>query len=159
MVVFYVLIKLVIIMIILGMIVFTSPAGLGVRESIFIFLMQGSIDSIYLLNFIVISRLIYFISDIFILIMGNLIFKNEKKNLLREALMTLTPDEDFSIFVEAFLVAVLFFQMVVRSDDLGAAETCCGCCSTTNFWFSDFCLPMLQPTNSKTPLIFKILWR
>ena len=69
----YELVSVYIVSTILGMIVFTSPAGLGVRESIFIFLMQGSIDSIYLLNFIVISRLIYFY-------FGHIYFDNGKFN-------------------------------------------------------------------------------
>lgn len=66
--------------IIIGMFIFTAPAGIGIREAVFIYFLESTLISSDILNFILISRVIYFLADVLILIFGNYYFKNEKKS-------------------------------------------------------------------------------
>lgn len=65
---------------IIGMFIFTAPAGIGIREAVFIYFLESTLISSDILNFILISRVIYFLADVLILIFGNYYFKNEKKS-------------------------------------------------------------------------------
>lgn len=66
--------------IIIGMFIFTAPVGIGIREAVFIYFLESTLISSDILNFILISRVIYFLADVLILIFGNYYFKNEKKS-------------------------------------------------------------------------------
>lgn len=65
---------------IIGMFIFTAPAGIGIREAVFVYMLQNTLISSEILNFMLISRIIYFLADVLILIFGNYYFKNEKKS-------------------------------------------------------------------------------